>query len=211
MPGGGGRKLRTGDITTICIFVDAVVPPPPAPAGSTGQLPNHAAAGAGAPGALPAAEEEDALFDLSHRPVRKGASAAKERAILESKAKTMANLDDEADEDFDLESLYTDKTEEQKARIDSAIRASVAFQNVTPAQRELIYKAMQLLEVTEGQWIVRQGTNGDRFYVVEEGSFELRILPEGQEDDGTGGDAVHVYTGLRDGHANPSFGELASF
>ena len=109
-----------------------------------------------------------------------------------------------------MESLYTEKTDEEKASISEAIRASVMFQNITDDQRELIYKVMEPMPVKEGQWVIKQGTVGDRFYIVDEGRFEVRIVPENQKDeDGTGGNCVHVYEGSRENHSHPSFGELA--
>jgi CRP-like cAMP-binding protein len=69
---------------------------------------------------------------------------------------------------------------------------------------------MEPMEVQKGQCIVKQGTMGDRFYIVDYGSFEVRVLSEGQLDkDGTGGVCVHVYEGSRENSFYPSFGELA--
>ncbi|EED92739.1 predicted protein [Thalassiosira pseudonana CCMP1335] len=83
------------------------------------------------------------------------------------------------------------------------------FQNITDAQRELIYSVMEPMPVKKGQWIIKQGTVGDRFYIVDDGKFEVRIVPDGEEDtNNDGGNVVHTYAGSR-GHSHPSFGELA--
>jgi cAMP-dependent protein kinase regulator len=51
---------------------------------------------------------------------------------------------------------------------------------------------------------------GDRFYIVDDGLFEVRIVPDGEDDvTGQGGHIVHQYEGSRKSHAHPSFGELA--
>jgi CRP-like cAMP-binding protein len=116
---------------------------------------------------------------------------------------------DESENDFDIDTLYNEKTDEEKARISEAISTSVIFQNISDAQRDLIYGFMEPMHVKKGQWIIRQGTVGDRFYIIDDGSFEVRIVPEGQEDvNNDGGNVVHVYTGAR-GRSHPSFGELA--
>jgi len=50
---------------------------------------------------------------------------------------------------------------------------------------------------------------GDRYYIIDDGTFEVRILGEGEEDDGTGGALIHVYEGSVSKHLHPCFGELA--
>ena len=140
-------------------------------------------------------------------------TAEKSRAIMLAKMNMLRSVRDVAqfeEEDFDLESLFTEKTAEEKESIDEAIRASVMFQNITDDQRELIYKAMEPMPVKEGQMIIKQGTVGDRFYIVDEGRFEVRIVPENQKAEGDAvGNCVHVYEGSRENHSHPSFGELA--
>lgn len=196
-------EMRTDDITMICIFVDDVG----APKSSIKDLEVAASTSS-------AGEQDDALISNTARPVRSSMSTEKSRAIEMAKKKmglrSVRDVTQFEEEDFDLESLYTEKTDEEKASISEAIRASVMFQNITDDQRELIYKVMEPMPVKEGQWVIKQGTVGDRFYIVDEGRFEVRILPENQTDEnGTGGNCVHVYEGSRENHSHPSFGELA--
>jgi len=189
-------ELRTDDITMICMFVDGVE--------------KQACMGDGVPVECEEKNDDD-LVDGSTRPVRKGVSVEKSRALtkLKSQYKIM-DVTADSEEDFDMTSLYNEKTEEQKTSIAEAIRASVVFQNITDAQRELIYKVMEPMEVKAGQWIIKQGTVGDRFYIVDEGSFEVRILAENEKDEaGDGGNLVHSYEGSRKNNSHPSFGELA--
>ena len=68
---------------------------------------------------------------------------------------------------------------------------------------------MEPLSVKRGDWVIRQGEMGDRFYIVDNGKFEVRIVPDGTDPDGSGGKLVHLYVGSRATHAHPSFGELA--
>jgi hypothetical protein len=56
--------------------------------------------------------------------------------------------------------------------------------------------------------VIKQGTVRDRFYIVDTRRFEVRIVTDGEEDDGSGGNVVHVYEGSVEEHAHPSFGEL---
>ena len=195
-------ELRTDDITMICIFLDDVVVP-------TKELTSNI----------------DDRFDKSleelrksstesmeggeSRPVRTKMTKEKQRALTKLKM-SCHDVSPMPEEEFDLETLYNVKTDEEKARIAEAIRTPVIFQNITDMQRELIYKVLEPMDVKAGQKIVIQGTKGDRFYIVDDGSFEVRVLAEGQEDiDGKGGDVVHVYEGSRENNFHPCFGELA--
>jgi CRP-like cAMP-binding protein len=195
-------ELRTDDITMICIFIDDV---------DTAMLLQTSLSTDKRAPESPEEEnhKEDELVSGDSRPVRKNISLEKSRALMKSKATSIRDVTDQSEEDFDIESLYNEKTDDEKARIAEAIRASVMFQNITDAQRELIYSVMEPMPVKKGQWIIKQGTVGDRFYIVDDGKFEVRIVPDGEEDtNNDGGNVVHTYAGSR-GHSHPSFGELA--
>jgi len=196
-------ELRTDDITIICLFLDSV----------------DASKILRGPLALSTTEmvgeslnKDDALVSGSTRPVRKNISLEKSRALEKMKAEmnSVHDVTTETEEDFDMEALFNEKTEEEKTCIAEAIRASVVFQKITNSQRELLYKVMEPMKVKAGQWIIKQGTLGDRFYIVQFGTFEVRIVSEGAEDaEGTGGNVVHVYEGSREKDQHPCFGELA--
>jgi len=213
-------ELRTDDITMICIFVDSVQPPTiPTMPNRTGDLNDSSVEFEALPPTAPVQEEApgddtvDALITTDGlRPVRNNLSKEKSKAIQQMKIKMASDTDiDESEmEEFDLAKLYTEKTEDEKSRIAEAIRASVMFQNITDEQRELIFGVMEPIDVSKGTWVIKQGTVGDRFYIVDTGRFEVRIVPDGEEDkDGSGGNVVHVYEGSHEKHAHPSFGELA--
>lgn len=206
-------ELRTDDITMICIFVDDVDVFDPA-ANKSFKIADSSAMQQQSSVDDSAEEAEDDLVCDLQRPVRMGMSTEKSRYLIKQKTKakmySVKDVTEEGEEDFDVTALYSEKTDEQKASIAEAIRASVVFQNISDAQRELIYKVMEPMEVKKGQWIIKQGTVGDRFFIVDEGSFAVRILPEDEDDsEGTGGNLVHVYEGSRQANSHPSFGELA--
>jgi cAMP-dependent protein kinase regulator len=115
----------------------------------------------------------------------------------------------EMNKEVDLEALFTEKTASQKARIAEAIKTSVMFRNITPDQRYMIFGVMEPIPVKAGTWVIKQGSVGDRFYIIDEGNFEVRILADGEVDDGTGGALIHVYEGSVAKHSHPCFGELA--
>jgi len=203
-------ELRTDDITIICIFVDGV---DTSVARRNSTLGGNSMGGKGrqeqAQEAQDAQDEIDTMLPAAGlRPVRKTMTKEKSKAIEKLK-KQGASLDVAPDIEIDLKSMYTEKTAAEKKRIADAIKASVMFRNVTDEQKEMIFGVMESVNVKKGTWVIRQGTVGDRFYIIDEGKFEVRIVPDGEEDDGTGGHTVHTYEGSVARHAHPCFGELA--
>lgn len=215
-------ELRTDDITMICIFIDSVESKSLAgsfvSASLRTSLDYSSAKFEAPPVSILEEEPGDDSVDMlvpsnGLKPVRTFASKEKSRAIQQMKIKMMGSeseLDVSGIEELDMSKLYTEKTPEEKERIAEAIRASVMFQNITDDQRNMIFGVMEPISVKKGTWVIKQGTVGDRFYIVDNGRFEVRILSEGEEDkNGTGGNCVHVYEGSHEKHAHPSFGELA--
>lgn len=196
-------ELRTDDITIICMFLDNV---------DESVARRNSALGGSTRGPKETAPDDDldALLPVVERPVRKTMTKEKSKAVEKlKKMGEMANLDVSPDIDIDLKSMYTKKTESEKKRISDAIKASVMFRNITDEQREMVFGVMESVDVKKDTWIIKQGTTGDRFYIIDEGKFEVRIVPDGEEDDGSGGHTVHVYEGSVERHAHPCFGELA--
>ncbi len=199
-------ELRTDDITIICIFIEGLKVDDRRPSiseSATDDAANHQTSN------IPDTIDSSELLSAEGlRPVRKNASKEKSKAI--EKLKQQGKKFAVEDETIDLAQLATFKTSEEKGAIADAIKASIMFRNVTDGQRELIYSCMESIKVKAGTWVIRQGTVGDRFYIVDDGLFEVRIVPDGEEDvTGEGGHIVHQYEGSRKSHAHPSFGELA--
>lgn len=199
-------ELRTDDITMICIFIDGVT------------TDNLRSSIRDDPSESELGELEDTVDNMvmtteGLRPVRKNVSKEKSKEIqkLRELGKSLRGGKEEVeDADFDWRKHATEKTAEEKARIADSIKASIMFRNINDEQREMIFACMESVKVKAGSWVIRQGTTGDRFYIIDEGRFEVRIVPDGEEDvTGEGGHIVHVYEGSREKHAHPAFGELA--
>lgn len=157
-------------------------------------------------------EDSDDEFQLGQeafRPVRTRMTKEKFRDIEKLKQSVESDFADEMAEEVDIDKLYTEKTISEKQRIADAIKTSVMFRNITEDQRELIFGVMEPITVKAGTWVIKQGTFGDRFYIIDDGRFEVRIVGEGDRDDGTGGSLIHVYEGSVAKHSHPCFGELA--
>jgi len=139
-------------------------------------------------------------MEKSHLMMRQKTKRLSEESLL------TASSTDDSEVDFDVETLYSEKTNEQKAVIDQLLQSCAQFHNITEAQRELIHKVITPMQVTKGQRIIQQGDKGDCMYIVEDGLFEVKILAKGQTGEGV---AIMEYEGSPDNNAHPSFGELA--
>jgi serine/threonine protein phosphatase PrpC/CRP-like cAMP-binding protein len=201
-------ELRTDDITIIVIYVDTLLEASMMQreyvTSSFRDLRTIKQQG-------DAEDEDDTLIAGSLRPVRTRMTKEKAQEIEKLKSKAYDNEDDleELTKDVDLEKMYTEKTASEKARIADAIKTSVMFRNITDEQRELIFGVMEHIAVKAGDWVIKQGSVGDRFYIIDDGNFEVRIVGDGETDDGNGGKLVHVYEGSVSKHLHPCFGELA--
>jgi serine/threonine protein phosphatase PrpC/CRP-like cAMP-binding protein len=213
-------ELRTDDITIIVVFVEPIMDPSSMEreyvTSSFRDLTNGSKQ-TSVRGHLPldnseAEEGEEAVLpEDGLRPVR--TRMTKEKAQEIDRLKQAAPLDEdylnEMSKEVDLDQLYTEKTASEKHRIADAIKTSVMFRNITDDQRELIFGVMEPIPVKAGTWVIKQGTVGDRFYIIDDGIFEVRIVAEGETDDGNGGALIHVYEGSVAKHLHPCFGELA--
>jgi serine/threonine protein phosphatase PrpC/CRP-like cAMP-binding protein len=209
-------ELRTDDITIIVIFVDTVIDANDMAneyvTSSIRDLKQHRQQSIAQ---LAQGDSDDEIAEVMPaeglRPVRTRMTKEKAAAIEKLKRDVLQEADytAELNKEVDLDQLFTVKTAQEKARISEAIKTSVMFRNVTEDQREMIFGVMENIPVKAGTWVIRQGTVGDRFYIIDEGQFEVRIVGDNERDDGTGGTLIHVYEGSVAKHAHPCFGELA--
>ncbi|KAJ4770180.1 Protein kinase family protein [Rhynchospora pubera] len=95
------------------------------------------------------------------------------------------------------------KTWEEEAHIERALDGHFLFRKLTDSQRHVLLDCLHRIEVKPGEIIVQQGGEGDCFYVVGSGEFEVFAI---QEENGTEITKVlHQYTAEK----LSSFGELA--
>ncbi len=142
---------------------------------------------------------------VESRPVRRVMSREKKKNII---MQTTADVDNE---DLFISGVTPDnhieKTEEDRNSIITAIKNNFLFQHLNSAQRDAIINVMEPISVEKGTWVIKQGDKGDKFYVIDTGSFEVRVLGVGKAADPSGGDVVHVYHSGPEQH--PGFGELS--
>lgn len=212
-------ELRTDDITIIVMFIEPIMEASAMDREYVTSSIRDLSTGnnqQGGKGLLSNRDEDEEPDDVllpeeGLRPVRTRMTKEKAQEIekLKQSVYDHEEFEEEMNREVDLDMLYTEKTASEKLRIADAIKTSVMFRNITEEQRETIYGVMEPIPVKAGTWVIKQGTFGDRFYIIDDGTFEVRILGEGEEDDGTGGALIHVYEGSVAKHLHPSFGELA--
>ncbi|RZB92822.1 Protein phosphatase 2C and cyclic nucleotide-binding/kinase domain-containing protein isoform F [Glycine soja] len=95
------------------------------------------------------------------------------------------------------------KTWEEEAHIEQALHDHFLFRKLTDSQCHVLLDCMQRVEVQPGDIIVKQGGEGDCFYVVGSGEFEVSATQE--EKDGEAPRVLQHYTAEK----LSCFGELA--
>ena len=81
------------------------------------------------------------------------------------------------------------------------MKANFLFQHLNETQSKQVYDVMKKQEIKAGDTVIRQGDEGDWFYVVDEGQYAVSI--------DQGGQSVEILKYTTAGGNNPCFGELA--
>lgn len=97
------------------------------------------------------------------------------------------NFDDWTPENF------SEKTDEQLSRLEKAVGKNFLFNKLDSDSKKLVINSLEEKSVPQGQEIIRQGDEGDYFYIVENGTVEFYVNHEKVNTSGPGS----------------SFGELA--
>lgn len=79
-----------------------------------------------------------------------------------------AEIVDETQDDV----MEVKKTADEKMRILELLQRQVLFKHLEEEQRELVARAMSVVEYKSGEHIVKQGEDGDAFYLVDCGAVE---------------------------------------
>ena len=80
-----------------------------------------------------------------------------------------------------------------------AVKGMFLFKHMSAEQLDVMVARMQKVTCAEGKVVMREGDKGDYFYVVQSGTYEVRI----------NGARVHTYHVPEDQKDKPCFGELA--
>ena len=131
-----------------------------------------------------------------NRPVRRGLSKEKKQQMA-----IAASAAAEEDDGGDWVMEVVPKTPDELSRIKAAVKANFLFQHLNDTQAKQVYDVMKRVAVKKGDVVIRQGDQGDWFYVVDEGEYVV-TLEQGGKD-------VEILRYTTQGGANPCFGELA--
>jgi cAMP-dependent protein kinase regulator len=105
--------------------------------------------------------------------------------------------DPEEDDDDGEERVVHPKTDEQRERLSEAVGGILLFKSLELEQMQEVIDAMFEKTVEPGEHVIEQGDDGDNFYVIDKGTFDVKVKTE------QGMRKVHQF------EEKGSFGELA--
>lgn len=105
----------------------------------------------------------------------------------------------EEDEEDDGAKIVYPKSDEQRQRLSDSVKNIFLFRALDGEQMADVLDAMFEKIVQPGEFIIRQGDDGDNFYVIERGQYEVYVKDPHTSVDNT----IHMYDN------GGAFGELA--
>jgi len=115
-------------------------------------------------------------------------------AALNRRVSVSAETNTKVDANFQKKVI--EKSSEEKAQIIQMCKNSLLFQHLDANQLNIITDAMFPVKHEDGDIVIKQGDDGDNFYLVDTGTVEVFVA-------GKGDDPVKTY------NAGDGFGELA--
>ncbi|XP_014250546.1 cAMP-dependent protein kinase type II regulatory subunit [Cimex lectularius] len=106
--------------------------------------------------------------------------------------------DPEDDDDDGAAPQIYPKSDEQRQRLAENVRNILLFRSLDQEQMNEVLDAMFEKTVKKDDVVIKQGDDGDNFYVIESGTYQAFVKGEGNQDK-----LIHTYNN------SGSFGELA--
>ncbi|XP_077273879.1 cAMP-dependent protein kinase type II regulatory subunit isoform X1 [Temnothorax americanus] len=122
-----------------------------------------------------------------------GRFASRRKSVF---AETYNPEDDEEDDGF---KMVHPKSDEQRQRLSESVKNILLFRALDEEQMADVLDAMFEKTIQPGEFIIRQGDDGDNFYVIERGKFEVYVKDPTTNTD----NHIHTYDN------RGAFGELA--
>jgi cAMP-dependent protein kinase regulator len=91
------------------------------------------------------------------------------------KSVSAERYDPEADDDNDYTKIVNPKSDDQRKRLNDAVKQILLFRSLDVEQMQEVLDAMFEKEVKPGQEIIKQGDDGDNFYVIDNGKFDIFV------------------------------------
>lgn len=185
-------ETRTDDITVIVVHIDGLTPD------ADGQSPNSAAI-------LMAPIPQVADLSGSESPSVTGWNSRNQRVRHDLSRARLRAIENslEMAQSWMPPSPAHRKSWEEEAHIERALHDHFLFRKLTDAQCHVLLDCMQRVEIQAGEVVVKQGGEGDCFYVVGSGEFE--VLATQEEKNGEVTRVLQQYSAEK----FSSFGELA--
>ena len=106
-------------------------------------------------------------------------------------------------QDKDYTELYVKRTvpksDSVRSLIYEAIRPNVLFETCSPSELDEVLDIFEPCTFEMGQDVIKQGENGDTFYVVEAGELSITVAVVGEGGGGKEDDVVNMVV-VRDCH-----------
>lgn len=112
------------------------------------------------------------------------------------KSVSAERYDPEEEEDEDEAKTVYPKTDEQRKRLSEAVKPIFIFRSLEPEQMHCVLDAMFERQVHPGDHVIDQGDDGDNFYVIDGGKYDIHVdnkLVGNYEDSGSFGELALMY------------------
>lgn len=119
------------------------------------------------------AEEEDFPDDFMFKPPPTSKHSRRVAVCAES-----YNPDEDDDDDSEPKIVHP-KTAEQRSRLQEACKDILLFKTLEKEQFSQVLDAMFEVLVKPNEHIIHQGDNGDNFYVIERGMYDIEVQKDG--------------------------------
>ncbi|XP_070192799.1 cAMP-dependent protein kinase type II-beta regulatory subunit-like isoform X2 [Littorina saxatilis] len=86
----------------------------------------------------------------------------------------------ETDDDLGEAKIVNPKSDIQRQRLADVVKDILLFRSLDPEQMQEVLDAMFEKRVAPGEHIIDQGDDGDYFYVIDSGTYDIYVLIEGQ-------------------------------
>ncbi|KAL8612013.1 hypothetical protein ACOMHN_045368 [Nucella lapillus] len=86
----------------------------------------------------------------------------------------------ETDEDTGEEKIIYPKSDDQRKRLADVVKNILLFRSLDPEQMQEVLDAMFEKAVEKEEHIIDQGDDGDNFYVIDGGTYDIYVEIEGQ-------------------------------
>ncbi|XP_052779951.1 cAMP-dependent protein kinase type II regulatory subunit-like [Mya arenaria] len=91
------------------------------------------------------------------------------------KSVSAERYDPEADDEEPDEKIVNPKTDDQRLRLSDAVKPIFLFRSLDPEQMHCVLDAMFERKVTVGEHVIDQGDDGDNFYVIDSGIYDIFV------------------------------------